>query len=175
MKFIAADGAFRAVLVEGAENTDTVYAIVTGKSGENKDGSIYTVLYDGDVKDYTFTEDVADANVYTSGAAVKVTKLTFNGSGNASAKTFIAKTAKAAVIDAARGSVSGSVYTDSAKNKYTLDDDVAIYVYNEDGDWVKGTAADMKGGSSAIDSIYLLDTDDKADGEYDIVLVFVAD
>ena len=175
MKYIAADGAFRAVLVEGAENTDTVYAIVTGKSGENKDGSIYTVLYDGDVKDYTFTEDVADANIYTSGAAVKVTKLTFNGSGNASAKTFIAKTAKAAVIDSARGSVSGSVYTDSAKNKYTLDDDVAIYVYNEDGDWVKGTAADMKGGSSAIDSIYLLDTDDKADGEYDIVLVFVAD
>jgi hypothetical protein len=175
MKYIGADGSFKAILVEGVENDDVVYAIIAGKAGEDKDGTIYTVLYDGDVKDYTFNEDVATKNIYVSGAAVDVTKLTFDGSGKATAKSFTTLKSATVVIGDARGSVSGSVYTDSEKNKFTLDDDVAIYVYNEDGDWVKGTTADMKGGKSAIDYIYLFDTDEKADNEYDIVLVFVAD
>jgi hypothetical protein len=172
--YVASSGTFKAVLVEGVSSTDTVYAIVAERAGTNKDGVLYTVLYDGDVKDYTFESEVAAANIYTSGTAVKLAKLSFNGSDIVTdSTTYTAKTAEAATINETRGSVSGSVYTDSAKKKWTLDDEVAIYVYDMDEEeWVKGTASDMRGGSSAFDAIYLIDTDKEGDSEYDIVLVF---
>lgn len=174
MGYIASSGNFKAVLVNGVSSTDTVYAIVAERAGTNKDGVLYTVLYDGDVKDYTFESEVAAANIYTSGTAVKLAKLNFNGSDIVTdSTTYTTKPAVAATINETRGSVSGSVYTDSAKKKWTLDDEVAIYVYDMDEEeWVKGTASDMRGGSSAFDAIYLIDTDKDADGEYDIVLVF---
>ena len=174
MGYIASSGNFKAVLVNGVSSTDTVYAIVAERAGTNKDGVLYTVLYDGDVKDYTFESEVAAANIYTSGTAVKLAKLNFNGSDIVTdSTTYTAKTAEAATINETRGSVSGSVYTDSAKKKWTLDDEVAIYVYDMDEEeWVKGTASDMRGGSSAFANIYLIDTDKDPDGEYDIVLVF---
>jgi hypothetical protein len=172
--YVAASGNFKAVLVNGVSSTDTVYAIVADRAGTNKDGVLYTVLYDGDVKTYTFENEVAAANVYTSGTAVKLAKLNFNGSDIVTdSTTYTAKTAEVATINETRGSVSGSVYTDSAKKKWTLDDEVAIYVYDMDEEeWVKGTASDMRGGSSAFANIYLIDTDKDPDGEYDIVLVF---
>ena len=172
--YVASSGTFKAVLLEGASSTDTVYAIVAGKAGTNKDGYLYTTLYDGDVETYTFENPVAAENVYTSGTAVKLAKLTFNGSDIVTDSTsYTAKTAAAATINETRGSVSGSVYTDSAKKKWTLDDEVAIYVYDMDeGEWVKGSTSDMKGGSTNFANIYLIDTDSTPDGEYDIVIVF---
>ena len=95
--------------------------------------------------------------------------LTFDSDDVVTKTTAAAGTSVTADVSAAT-SVSGNVFKDGASASYSLDANVAVYVYDSsDDEWAAKSKSALGGRKNAFTSITLVDTD--ADGDYDIAII----
>ena len=165
------DKVFKAVLVEGVSGATESFAVFVSDDAKVADGEVWTALYEGAVKELTLDEGLTPtASDVTSGGAVKFYTLTQGADGIVTAVTAKSAAATTAVDISAATSVSGNVFTDGAKNNYSLDKDVAVYIYDEsDEEWTAKSASALAGRKNAFTSITLYKT--SATGDYDIAIV----
>lgn len=160
-------GDFTAIKVTGVEESSKVYAIFASKDGKNADGNIWTVLYDGEVKEMTLKTALAPTT-YATGSAADLYTLTFEGEVVKAITTASAIAADFDGAPTAKLDVNGNTFKLGTKT-YSLDEEVKIYVYDEsDEEWSKLT----KLGNVKYNYMYLLDTNTTKDGMIDIILVF---
>ena len=165
--YMAESGSFKAVLIEGISAGEDIYAIFISKDAKTSDGNVWTALYDGEVTELTLEESLAPTT-FTTGSAAMYT-LTFDGDDIVTKTTAASGTSVSANVAKAT-SVSGNVFKDGDSKSYSLDANIAVYVYDEsDDEWAAKAKSALGGRKGAFNSITLVDTD--ADGDYDIAIV----
>ena len=167
---ISKDNVFKAVMVEGVSGATESFAIFVSDDAKVADGEVWTALYEGAVKEFTLDEGVTPvASDVTSGGAVKFYALTQDADGIVTAVTAKSATAEKAVDVSDATSVSGNVFTDGAKANYSIDKDIAVYVYDEsDEEWTAKGASALAGRKNAFKSITLYKS---GTGDYDIAII----
>jgi hypothetical protein len=173
--WFVSSGAFKAVKVTGVSSSTKVFAIfASGPDATTADGKIWTVLYDGAVKDDMVLESALSPTVFTTTAGATLYTLTTNAEGIVTATPTVPATdytTTSAAVTAAT-SVSGSVFKDGASASFSLDSEVVVYVYDESDDaWTAKTSSALVGRKGAFNSINLVDSD--KDGDYDIAIVVI--
>ena len=158
-------GAYKAAIVTGISEDDSVYAFFAYQTGTNKNGEVWTLLYDGEVKSFTVETGEAGAE-YTTGSAVAY-KLTLDADDIITKADGKSLTKVEPAVDV-KTSVSGNVFK-AGDASYSLASGYVVYVYDaDDDDWTAKTVAPT-GRANTFDYIALFDTDD--DGAYDIMIV----
>ena len=168
MEYIEASGSFKAIKVEGISAEESSVAIFISKDATVSGAYVYTALYDGEVTDLKVDDSITQPTTFTTGSAAMYT-LTFDSDDVVTKTTAATGTSVAADVSAAT-SVSGNVFKDGASASYSLDANIAVYVYDEsDDEWAAKSKSALGGRKNAFTSITLVDTD--ADGDYDIAIV----
>ena len=168
MEYIEASGNFKAIKVEGISAEESSVALFVSKDATVSGAYVYTALYDGEVTDLKVDDSITQPTTFTTGSAAMYT-LTFDSDDVVNKTTAVSGTSVAADVSAAT-SVSGNVFKDGASASYSLDANIAVYVYDEsDDEWAAKSKSALGGRKNAFTSITLVDTD--ADGDYDIAIV----
>ena len=159
------DGSYEALLAIKFQAADKIYTFFVKEGGSNKDGKIYTALYDGEVKEFTVTVDKAP-ELFTTGTAVSYT-LTFEGEEVSDFTTGTAITKVGQFNGDKKGTFSGNVYTYGDEN-FSMDKDAVVYV--KDGSaWSVEKASYLAKSAEYFSDILLFKTDKLVD----IVVVIV--
>jgi len=170
---IVDEGTYKAIIVSGVNEEDSVVAIFAESEGVNKDGEVWTALYDGEVKSMTVADGYTGDTIkeFTTGSAVAFT-LTFDSDNVVSGVKKATLHEATGILLTEKSSVSGNVFKNGEKS-FSLASDVVIYVYDvDDEEWSVGSKSSLTGKSGAFQYIGLFDTDTSADNEYDVVVIY---
>ena len=174
MDYFNDEGEFDAILLTGMSSGTSVYAVFVSNDAKTSDYDVWTVLYDGKVNDEMLVDKNLKASdgkaieTFTSGSAV-VYKLAFGSDNEVTKATKGDKAVTATLNPDVTTTVSGSKVKNDDKS-YSLDDEIAVYIYDEsDDEWTAKAKSAIGGRKGAYKSITLIDSTD--DGEYDIAII----
>ena len=163
-------GVFEALLVSGINTASDELAALTGYKYVDDDYDYeITVMYEGAEKTLLCDVDITSKGTEATTAAATMYKFTFDANG---AVTAVADVNADEVLYGAKTTVDGSIIT-KGSSKYTLDDDVVVYVYDDsDDEWTVGSAKSCAVREADLISIQLFDTSSSKDDIYEFVIVF---
>ena len=179
-----------ALYVKGYSKGDTAYILFNGYSTVSEGYEIY-IMSGGAEKIYFFDTEhdaateakldpKANSDLYKLGYTNGDVKKIYDTNGLEAARIATATLSNA--TEAQIKEINGfDCFVDGAKKIYALDENVAVYVWDDKNDkWTVGSKSDLNrleksAGSGKINAVTLYDTDKKtADGDYDIVVLTTA-
>lgn len=168
LDYFASEGIFKAVKVSGLPGRPS-YALFVDHTGSSKDGEIWTVLYDGTVRDFTVQRGLNPQLSTTTSFTFYSIAMIDDVVTGLNAEPCNTVFADLSTDPTASTSVSNGMFSDGNMN-YSLDADLCAYIYDESDDaWTSYTARALVGRKRTFSSIALIDVN--SDSMYDIAVV----